>query len=64
MSTHRERRVRRPMSRYASLSTASIQAWLANHRACIEAGMNIGEIDRAKARAFTLELLHRAKAAR
>lgn len=47
------------------LSTESIQKWLENHVACIEAGVNVGQIDRDKAKAFRLELtrrIHRAGA--
>lgn len=33
-------------------------AWLANHRAALDAGVNIGQIDRDKAQRFTLSILH------
>ena len=46
---------------YAGLTTEAMRAWLKRHVACIEAGVNIGQIDRNKAQAFRLELAHRGR---
>lgn len=42
-----------------TLSTESLETWLANHKMCIEMGVNVGQIDRDKAQAFRLELATR-----
>lgn len=41
------------------LSTESLTEWLSNHRACLAAGVNVGQIQRDKAQAFALELATR-----
>jgi hypothetical protein len=46
---------------YEDLETAAIEKWLANHTLCLEAGVNVGQLDRNKARAFRVELARRAK---
>ncbi len=44
----------------ANMTTAELEAWVANHRACVAAGINVGMIRERKAQAFELELIHRS----
>lgn len=41
------------------MSTEAIRQWLANHRAVIAAGVNVGQAQRDKAQQFRLELVRR-----
>lgn len=41
-------------------ATAALESFLSSRRECIAAGVNVGEIDRAKMRRFELELIRRA----
>lgn len=47
------------MDKLQSLSTEAIQSWLDRHRAGIEAGVNVGQIDRTKAQRMRAELARR-----
>lgn len=48
----------------ARWTTKALEHWLSNHRAAIEAGVNIGEIDRAWAARCRIELARRSSASR
>ncbi|AEJ92258.1 hypothetical protein OPTIMUS_217 [Mycobacterium phage Optimus] len=41
------------------LSADQLRAWLDNHQSAIDAGLNVGQIQRDKAQAFTVELARR-----
>lgn len=45
------------------LGSDELQGWLDRHQMYISAGVNVGQIDRDRAQAFDLELLHRSIAA-
>jgi len=57
--TGRNGRPAKRYTAYAGLSTEAMREWLKGHVACIEAGMNVGQLDRDKAQAFRLELIRR-----
>lgn len=42
-----------------AVSSEALRGWLNNHVAALEAGVNVGQIDRNKAQAFRLELSRR-----
>lgn len=42
-------------------STVAIRNWLDNHQLAIQAGMNVGQLDRDKAHKFRLELIRRSQ---
>ena len=40
-------------------TTEAITAWLKNHQACVDAGVNVGLINQKKAQQFRVELARR-----